>query len=183
MKHRRSPMKSQISPERPDPEGSNSRVAALGTGDGRIRLRARLPLRGQAPAGLAGEVPVARWTAGEEDARAGVDRARASAGGVLHEAHRRDVASADARQGGRRNAAGHGEYRRGGGGRLRRVSALHRAGPLAEAVDTARLRLDLPQPRPATSRRPTAGGSDARPRRALGGDRDRPEPPDGQPDA
>ena len=43
-----------------------------------------------------------------------------------------------------------------------------------KAVDTARLRLDLPQPRPATSRRPTAGGSDARPRRALGGDRDRP---------
>lgn len=91
------------------PRGRIRRFAALGTGDGRIRLRARLPLRGQAPAGLAGEVPVARWTAGEEDPRAGVDRARASAGGVLHEAHCRDVASADARQGGRRNAAGHGE--------------------------------------------------------------------------
>ena len=46
-----------------------------------------------------------------------------------------------------------------------------------------RLRLDLPQPRPAAPRRDPARGPHGRASRALGGHGDRPGPPDGQPHA
>ena len=53
----------------------------------------RLPRRARARSGLVRQVPAARWAPGPEEARPGMDRARAAAGRLLHEAAGRGLAA------------------------------------------------------------------------------------------
>ena len=148
------------------------------------RLRPRLPLRGQAPPGLASEVPAARRPPGPEDARAGVDGARPPAGGLLHEAHGRGVAAAS-RSSRRPTGTLPGMVRTG-------ATVADACAEYLRYIEQDRQR------KPSTLRDydsifrnhvlphlgdDPARGPHARARRALGGARDRPGPPPGEPDA
>ena len=146
------------------------------------RLGPRLPLRRQAPLGLASEVPAPGRPPGQEDARA---RRGPREAGLRRATSRsaRPRPGCDERSPMRPRArCRDGSHRCDGRRRLRRVPALHRAGSPAEAVDAARLRLDLPQPRsPAPGLRPPRG-SHARVRRTMGSARHRSRSPPREPD-
>ena len=103
--------------------------------------RARLPGRAPARSVLVCEVPAARWAPGPEEARAGVDRARPTAVGLLHEARRRrrGCGRCWTRRGGGccRGRCGRAHVRR----RRRRSGCASSRRTAAQAVDAARLPL------------------------------------------
>ena len=151
---------------------------------GAADLRARLPLRGQAPPGLASQVPPARRPPGAEDHRPRLDRARAPAGRLLDQAHRRGLAPPPARRGRRRHAARHAS-----------APARPSPTPAPSTCATSTRTASASPPRCATTTRSSATtssrtsashparGPHRRASRALGRHRDRPVAPDGQPNA
>ena len=99
----------------------------------------RVPGRACSRSGLVREVPPARWPAGPEEDRPGLDRPWEAAERVRHEASRRGLAAGHAGPGAPRDAPGDGQDRRDVRRRCRRVPALRRARPRPQALDASRL--------------------------------------------
>src|SRR5689334_4726775 len=99
-------------PEGRDPEGPTFLPCALVASDERTGLRTRLSIRERASPDVAGPSTADGRPPGPQDPWPGLDGPGPPAGGLIHEAHRGGMAPADARERGRRDAAGHGPHRR-----------------------------------------------------------------------
>ncbi len=142
--------------------------------------RSRLPSSRRPQRRLVCEVPAARRPPGATQDRASMDTAWPPRQRLLHQAHSRELACSRHQRSAAGGAGRDGAHRRNIRGRCRRVHALDRARPPAQALNVARLPVDHQRPSAARLRSNAPRGHHDRADRTLlstaGSERDDEQP-------